>query len=386
MLLVFLKAFLWIFFILGLVIFIHEFGHFIVSKLIGIRVEEFAFGYGKKIIGKKIGHTNYRINMIPYGGYVKLFGEEKGSDRPYSFSSKSIKMKSLVIIAGVLMNFILAVILFYFVLFFKSYNIFIPRISNYNFIGGDVYIQNKPIVENIIEDTPAAKVNFPRDVVIWSVDGNEIADVEEFVDYLSNHKNSEIKIKILSFEGQWKDISVIPSETGEEGVLLGVEFYDVIASFYKLDYSNTKIFSGLSHTINFTGYTLDVFKDLIMISFKEKSITPVSEGVSSPVGVANRIFELVRAGDIIEIFNLAAGVNLSLAIINLVPIPGLDGGYLIFLLLEKVRGKKIAEKYQEWATKIGFVFLITLGILVTIKDFIQFDILPRFGNLIKNLF
>jgi len=386
MLLVFLKAFLWIFFILGLVIFIHEFGHFIVSKLIGIRVEEFAFGYGKKIIGKKIGHTNYRINMIPYGGYVKLFGEEKGSDRPYSFSSKSIKMKSLVIIAGVLMNFILAVILFYFVLFFKSYSIFIPRISNYNFIGGDVYIQNKPIVENIIEDTPAAKVNFPRDVVIWSVDGNEITDVEEFVDYLSNHKNSEIKIKILSFEGQWKDISVIPSETGEEGVLLGVEFYDVIASFYKLDYSNTKIFSGLSHTINFTGYTLDVFKDLIMISFKEKSITPVSEGVSSPVGVANRIFELVRAGDIIEIFNLAAGVNLSLAIINLVPIPGLDGGYLIFLLLEKVRGKKIAEKYQEWATKIGFVFLITLGILVTIKDFIQFDILPRFGNLIKNLF
>jgi regulator of sigma E protease len=241
-------------------------------------------------------------------------------------------------------------------------------------------------VENIIEDTPAAKANFPHDVVIWSVDGKEITNVEEFVAYLSDHKNTEIKIKTLSFEGQWKDVSVIPSETGREGVLLGVEFYDVMASFYKLDYSNTKIFSGLSHTINFTGYTLDVFKDLIIISFKEKSVTPVSEGVSSPVGVANRIFELVRAGDIIEIFNLAAGVNLSLAIINLVPIPGLDGGYLIFLLLEKIRGKKVAEKYQEWATKIGFVFLITLGILVTVKDFVQFDIIPRFGNLIKSLF
>ena len=138
--------------------------------------------------------------------------------------------------------------------------------------------------------------------------------------------------------------------------------------------------------MNFTGYNLDVFRELIVISFREKSVKPVSEGVSGIVGVANTVLDIVKVGDIPEILNLLAGINLSLALVNLLPIPGLDGGYLLFLLIEKIRGKKLDEKYEEWALRIGFTFLIILAVLITVKDIIQFEIVTRFLNLIKNLF
>ncbi len=383
---VLIKAVLWIVVIIGLVIFIHEFGHFITAKLVGIKVEEFAFGYGKKIFGKKIGDTLYRINVIPYGGYVKLLGEEKETDDPRSYSGKPIKSKVLVISAGVIMNFILAIFIFSLVVALRDYNIFLPRVSDYRFLGAQADVQNKPIVETIIEDTPAAEVDFPTDVVVWSIDGEEICNVDDLLLYLSEHKGEEINIKVLTFIGGWQEVRVTPDDTQREGVLLGVEFYNVIASYYKLDYSNNKALSGLFHTLNFGGYTLEIFKDLIVISFQEKSVKPVSEGVTGIVGVANRVVELVRVGDVVEIFNLAAGINLSLAIINLLPVPGLDGGHLLFLFIEKIRGRKLAEKYQEIATKIGLAFLILLGILVTVKDIMQFDIISKIVALFKNLF
>lgn len=385
-LLILVKTAIWFIFIIGLVIFIHEFGHFISAKLAGVKVEEFAFGFGKKVYGKRIGETLYKINLLPVGGYVRLLGQEEESKKPNSFSTKSLKVKMLVIIAGVVMNFFLAVVTFYIVLSVRNYEIFIPRISEYHFKGAAVSIHNKPIVANIINETPAEEVDFPVDVVIWSVNGKDIEEVTDLTDYLTEHKGEEITIKVLSFYGEWEDITVIPNDTNQEGVLLGVEFYDSIASFYKLDYGRTKVFSGFLHTINFSGYTIDIFKDLVAISVEEKSVKPVSEGVSGVVGVANRVFDLVKIGDIIEILNLIAGINLSLAIINLLPIPGLDGGYLLFMLIEKIRGRKIAEKYQEWAIKIGFIFLAFLGILITIKDIVQFDIIGRLFNRISSLF
>ncbi len=384
--LIYLKAFFWLVFIIGIVIFIHEFGHFIAAKLCRIVVEEFAFGFGKKLIGKKIGGTEYKINIIPYGGYVRLLGEEEELDKEGSFSSKSLTKRVIVITAGVFMNFVLAVFIFYMMFAFRDFSIFLPRISDYNFLGADVEIQDKPIVENVIAGTPAEGVDFPTDVVVWGVDSQEVKNVDDFVTYLSDNKGNEIEIKVLSFEGEWKDITVVPNDTEQEGVLLGVEFYNVVASFYRLDYQKNKLFSGLSHSVNFSGYTFDILKELIIVSFEEKSVKPVSEGVSGVVGVANRVLELVKVKDFWEIFNLMAGVNLSLAIMNLLPIPGLDGGYLLFFIIEKFRGKKMAEKYKQWAIRIGFIFLISLGIIVTLKDIIQFDIVPRFFNAVKSLF
>lgn len=381
-----IKTFIWFILIVGVVIFVHEFGHYIAARIARIKVEEFAFGFGRKVFGKKIGETLYRVNLIPMGGYVRVLGQEEESKDPRSFSKKAFGFKMGVIVAGVIMNFFLAVITFYGVLAIRGYEIHVPRISEYNFWGSQTQIQNKPIIREVIPDTPAAAADFPKDVIIWKVEDIEVTDVADVTNALSAHKGQEIEIELLTFEGNWITRKVTPSDTGREGVLLGVEFYDVVASFYKLDYSHTKFLSGFLHSINFTGYTLDIFKELISISVEEKSVKPVSEGVSGVVGVANRVFELVRVGDMVELLNLVAGINLSLAIINLLPIPGMDGGHAMFLILEKIRGKKIAERYQEWATRIGFVILIVLGILITIKDVIQFDIIERLKNVIGNIF
>jgi len=380
------KTFVWFIFIVGIVIFVHEFGHYMAARIARIKVEEFAFGFGRTVFGRKIGETLYRINLIPMGGFVKVLGQEEDSKDPRSFSKKSFGLKMGVIVGGVVMNFFLAVITFYGVLAIKGYEIYVPRISEYTFWGSHSVIHNKPIIREVIADTPAAKAEFPKDVIIWSINDTEVTDVADVTNALSEHKGQEIDISLLTFEGNWITRKVVPAETDREGVLLGVEFYDVVASFYKLDYSGTKIFSGFLHSVNFTGYTFDIFKELISISVEEKSVKPVSEGVSGVVGVANRVFELVRVGDVVELLNLVAGINLSLAIINLLPIPGLDGGHVMFLVLEKIRGRKIAERYQEWATRIGFILLIILGVLITIKDVIQFDIIERLGNVIRNIF
>ncbi|MBU0975340.1 MAG: site-2 protease family protein [Patescibacteria group bacterium] len=387
-----LKGIFWISFIIGLVIFIHELGHFLAAKLTGIKVEEFALGYGKKIFSRKIGGTIYRINMIPYGGYVKLLGEEKNSKDPQSFSQKGFWSKTLVLVAGVTMNFLLAAFTFYIILGFKNFEILLPRYTDFSFLGAKTEVQNKPFVSEIIENTPADDVNFPVNSLVWAVDDQEIVGTNQFTQYLQNHKGEQIKIKLMVLgtewwqSGNWQEVYVTPNDTKEEGVLLGVKFEGSVASYYKLDYSNSKLLSGFIHSLNFSGYNMNVLGELVKISFQEKSVKPVSEGVSGIVGLANTTYDLVKVGDIFDILNLLGVVNISLAIMNLLPIPALDGGYLLILVIEKITRKKVSEKFQEWGVRIGFISMIILGVLITVKDIIQFNIFERIFTFIRNLF
>ncbi|MDD3647833.1 MAG: site-2 protease family protein [Candidatus Dojkabacteria bacterium] len=387
-----LKGIFWITFIIGLVIFIHELGHFLAAKLAGIKVEEFALGYGKKLFSKKISDTVYRVNLIPYGGYVKLLGEEKSSKDPKSFSQKGFLPKAMVLVAGVVMNFLLAVFTFYVILGFKNFEILLPRYTDFTFLGGKTEIQNKPFVSEIIEDTPAEKADFPANSLIWAVDDQDIVGTNQFTQYLQDHKGQQIKIKLMVLgtewwqSGSWQEVYVIPNDTKEAGVLLGVRFEGSVASYYKVDYSNSKILSGFLHSLNFTGYNLNVLGELVKISFEEKSVRPVSEGVSGIVGLANTTYDLVKVGDIFDILNLLGVVNISLAIMNLLPIPALDGGYLLILVIEKITKRKVSEKYQEWGVRVGFILMIVLGILITVKDVIQFNIFGRALTFLKNLF
>ncbi len=331
MILILLKTFLWIAFIVGLVIFIHELGHFIAAKIFKVKVEEFAFGFGKKIFSRKIGETLYRINFIPYGGYVKLLGEEEELDHPKSFSKKSFLAKFIIILSGVTMNFFLAIVIFSLYLFLSNYTVIIPRVTeedNYRFLGCVYDLQDKPGVYKVSEGTPAAEANFPEKVFLWSLDGEDIKSTDHFTKMLEKNLDKEITIKVFTFDGEWKDIKVTPRQTDEEGVYLGIVFYDVVYPIYKLDYSRNKLLSGMLHTTNILGYTVDIFADLVLTSFREKTVKPVSENTVGVIGVANTIFDLVKIGNLMEIINLIAIVNISLTIVNLFTIPGIDGGYI----------------------------------------------------------
>lgn len=138
-----LQAFLWFVFIIGLVVFIHELGHFVSAKLVGITVEEFAFGFGKAVLKKNFKGTLYRINFLPIGGYVKLLGEEEDIDEPGSFRNKSLIARAFVICAGVIMNLILAIIVFYGILIIKDYEIYLPVASDFSFVGNVAQRQKK---------------------------------------------------------------------------------------------------------------------------------------------------------------------------------------------------------------------------------------------------
>jgi len=384
---VLLQALLWFLFIIGLVVFVHELGHFSAAKISGIKVEEFAFGFGKKIISKKIGETLYRINMIPLGGYVKLFGEEEKVNDPRSFSSKSIPARFFVITAGVIMNIFLAIFIFFIFIGVQKNVVYLPKISNYNFILANEEVHRKPVVAEIIEDTPASEVDFPKDVLLWKINDIDIKDVEFFQEELKKYAGQEVTIQYRPIStGQLKEINVKIAEDNGEDLLLGVRFDNRVGYFYKLDYSQYKFGSGIIHSVNFLGYNLVTFKDLIILSFEEKSPAPVAEGVVGVIGVADVILSLVKVGTLNDFLELLASINLMLALANILPIPGLDGGHIVFIALEKLLGKKVAEKYEIIGIKIGFIILITLGILITVKDIIQFDIVPRTINYIKNLF
>lgn len=384
---VLLIAFLWFVFIIGIVVFIHEFGHFIVAKLTHTKVEEFAFGFGKKLLGKKIGDTLYKINLIPLGGYVMLLGEEKVSKKQGSFSAKSIGARALIIAAGVFMNLLLAVVIFYIVLPIQKFEVYFPIIANYKFLGARVTEEEKPVIEGVIDGTEASRVNFPTNVIVWSADDTDIGGVDDFLKIIEENQNKEISIKVLSIDsGNFETVAVTPNNNNDKGVLLGVQFDDVVAPFYKLDYSHVKPLSGVVHSVNFIGYNLAAFKELVVISVKERSVKPVSSGVVGVVGVADVILSLVKVGNVIDLFVLLAGVNLMLAVANIIPIPGFDGGHLFFIVLEKLRGRKIAEKYQQWAIRIGFLFSILLGVTIAVKDLIQFNVFSRLIHWIQNLF
>jgi regulator of sigma E protease len=387
-----LQGVFWLVTIIGIVILIHEFGHFIAAKILGVRVEEFAFGFGRSIVSKKVGDTLYRINLIPYGGYVKLLGEGEESKAKGSFSAKPIWVRSIIVSAGIFMNFVLAVCVFYLVIITNDFKITLPNHSDYKFIGAEVEIHDKPYVKSIVENSPADEAGLPDNSIIWAIDDIDIKSINDFQTYLEDHKGEKIKIELIVYGEDWwesgemQEISVRLREEDEEGVLLGVEYAPQVASIYNIDYSNNKIFSGLAHSVNFAGYNGAVLKDLIVYSFKEREVETISKSVGGVVSLANVTYELVKVGSVIDILNLLAITNLLLGIMNLLPIPALDGGYLLFFLIEKVRGKKLSEKYQEWAIKIGFIVLIALGIAITVKDVIQFNVFGRVFTFFKNLF
>jgi len=370
----------------GIVIFIHEFGHFITAKFSGIKVEEFAFGFGKKIFGKKVGDTEYKLNLFPLGGYVRLLGQEQESDNPRSYSKKNVGIRLIVLLAGVVMNFICAIVTFFIILGIRDFEIYVPKLAEYHFYGAVSEVQNKPVIAEVIEGTAASEAQLPVNSFIWSIGGIDIKEVNDLNNLLERFEGQEVVMRLLSNSGQWKDITITPREVEEEGVLLGVKYYDGVASYYKLDYTRNKLFAGVLHSFNFTGYTLSVFKDLIVLSFEEKSVEPISTGVHGVVGMATVLLDVVRVGEVADILELLANVNISLFLVNLLPIPGLDGGYILILVLEKILRRKIPERYQEWGVRIGLGVLVLLAILIGIKDVVQFDIIGRLFNRIKSLF
>ncbi|HEX8932568.1 MAG TPA: M50 family metallopeptidase [Patescibacteria group bacterium] len=377
--------------ILSVLVLIHEAGHYFVAKKFGIKVEEFGFGLPPRIWGKKKGETIYSLNWLPIGGFVKLFGEDEAGagrisvkheevkgDKSRAFYARPIGQRAAVIVAGVVMNTLLAVAIYYLFMFLGGFKTELPLIGKHNFFLVNQHVNTDVIINEVAKDSPAAMAGIRPFVKMLAVNDKKIASVEDFSNTIKADKGKAIIL-------QWQDQKTMkisqavvtprinpPKNQGA----LGVSFFPVATVTLSYDTPLQKTFSGFIHPANLLVYNFDVLGTLINLSVKEKNIKPVSEGVSGPVGIfslVGSIIDIPNAKErVLQLLNLAGLLSISLAFFNVLPIPGLDGGRLLFIIIEAVTRRKVNQKVEGYAHAIGMIILIALIILITFKDIGQF--------------
>lgn len=361
--------------ILGFLIFIHEFGHFIAAKRLGVKVEEFGIGYPPAIWKKKKGETIYSINLIPFGGFTKLYGEE-GEEHikdPKSFVSQSPWKKVVITIGGVAMNFLLAVIIFYFLLGFSGFKSQLPLLPDYKFPLGTQ--QNFSMILGIAEDSPAEEAGLEFEDVILKGNGFELKDSNQLIEFINENKGQEIILTIRkSATDEVKEVKVIPRlEIPEDQGAIGIAIRDIAEIRYDRFWQKSTV--GFLHSLNLSHYSLVGLGYYVKTSIIEKEVEILASSVVGPVGILALTRLTIQEGFSQVIFLLAL-FSLALFILNIMPIPPLDGGRLAFIVFEAVTKKKIPSKIERRIQEAGIVFFIILFILVTFKDLIQFkDIL-----------
>lgn len=343
--------------VLGVIVFVHELGHFAVAKLFGVKVDEFGLGFPPKILGKKVGETEYTLNLIPLGGFVKIMGEDgENRDDQRSFGSKKIWQRALILSAGVIMNFLLAVALFSFI-FFAKFPQDVTGVPEDQLPSNieESYVQ----INGVAEDSPAAEAGLVSMDRILQVNDYEISKIEEFQSYTSERKGETVALKIQR-EGEVFEKNVLVRADHPEGAV-GVSLSSVAVAEYSL---LGAIKEGFIYALNLSKMIVESFYQLLTDLLYKGSTTMQ---VSGPVGIVNMTEQAAQLG-LLVLLNFTALISINLAIINILPFPALDGGRIVFLLAEKVKGSPVNQEFEAKIHSTGFMILMLLMVLVTFQD------------------
>jgi len=352
--------------VLFVLILVHEWGHFIVAKKTGMRVDEFGIGFPPKLFGVKKGETEYTFNALPIGGFVKIFGEngtdEVDGDR--AFASRPKWAQALVLIAGVTMN-----ILFAWLLFSVTYMVGVPTMVEESSAGPNAQL----LIAGTLPDSPASVIPAGSKIVSVTtsfVDSNDSVinpTPSSFSEFVTNNGGSEI-IVTYNYAGEVAEAKVIPTQ----GLIVEEpERYAVGASLALVETQKqpfgTALVNGFTSTVNGLGaITVGLFT-LISQSF---SGTADFTQVAGPIGIVGMVGDAAAFG-LTAVLTFTAVISLNLAVINLLPFPALDGGRLVFVAIEAVTGKDIPPEWTGRINLIGFVLLLTLMVAVTYNDIIN---------------
>lgn len=352
--------------VISILIFVHEFGHFVFAKRAGMKVEEFGFGFPPRLFGIKRGETVYSINLIPFGGFVKILGEEGGHENePRSFSAKPILARLSVVVAGVTMNFLLAV----FLLMLGNFLGLRIGLIDEN-LALNTNAKNKQIqIIQVAENSPAktADLRLLDEIVGFKIDGvvKNVLSTKEVQDFVL--KNAGVKSVILiKRAGQSLEKEILPRKRPPEGqgalgislALTGVVSYPWYESIWR------GVYDAVMLTINtILGYWL-LIKTLLI---KGKLMADVS----GPIGIATMTGQAARIG-LNYLIQFVAMISINLAVLNIIPFPALDGGRALTLIVEKIKGSPVNRKIENMVNTAGFALLIALMIYVTIKDISRF--------------
>ena len=358
-----------IFFIILLVlVLIHEAGHFFTARYFGIRVDEFGFGFPPKIFSIKRGETEYSFNLLPIGGFVRIFGESpdeesiNGKDADKSLINKPKYQQALVLFAGVFANFILASILFSIVFFMGS-----PLATDSIPLSAKTNMNEKLVVLSTLKDGPADKAGLKAGDIILGAETEEEKLIkpsfEEFINF-SNKPGEVIQISFLR-NNKENSLTVIPEENISLGrAFIGISPGVLISGEFSLLQS---IKYGFETSVLTAKDTIYSFAKLFGGNEEAKK---VADSVIGPVGLV-KVTGIVSDIGIGYLLSFMALISISLAVINLLPFPALDGGRLFFLIIEKIKGSRINPKIANSVNSIGFIVLILLMLVVTYKDILQ---------------
>lgn len=322
--------------VLSMLVMFHEFGHFIIAKLSGVKVNEFSIGFGPQILKKKYGESEYSFRALLFGGYVALDGEDKNSNDPRSIANKPWPIRLAVFAAGSFMNIFLAFLLLFMVFYI---------------IGSPV-----PQVKSVISGYPAQKMGIlPGDKIIM-VNNTKINDWNELEKSINSSGNKVISLKIkrnnIVFTKEIKPI--FDSKTSKNMIGIIPEYKRSIYLAIKTSIYQTIYFSKI------------IILSLIMLITGKIS----ANDIMGPVGIVQAVGTVARTGTL-NLLAFAALISVNLGLFNLLPLPALDGGRILFVLVEVLRGKPISPEKEGYVHYIGFILLIALLLFVTYKDLIR---------------
>lgn len=331
--------------IIAVLILVHEWGHFVAARRIGITVYEFSLGFGTKLFSKKKDGVEYSLRLIPLGGYVRMAGEEPGdAEDPNGFDKRTPLEKMIVSFAGPFMNFVLAVLIF--ILIFAVIGVAQPV--------------DKAIIGEVIKDKPAYQAGLQKGDKILAVNQQEISSWEDFVGVIQDEPAHQPMLVTIERAGKTSELTVIPTVNESTGKsILGV--------YSQIRYERLGIFNaikmGFVQTYQMTVLLLQGLGMLI-------SGGASASDLAGPVGITSMVGEAARGG-IVYLLSFTAFLSINLGILNMLPIPALDGSRFVFAIVEAIRRKPMDPEKEGFIHWMGFLFLMGLIVLATYNDIVR---------------
>lgn len=359
--------------VISIIVLIHEFGHFIVAKKLGVKVEKFSLGFGPKIFGKKVGETEYVVSALPLGGYVKLLGEDPSEELPpgdekRSYSKLPPYKKFLIIFCGPFFNFILAAIIFTII-----------------FTMGRPVL--KPVIGGVIKGHPAAKAGLKKGDIITEINGIKIKSWQSLSKYIQKYGKTTITLAIKVPKGLHGHSEGMRERSGHEGkksyfiklkpvAVAGLNVFGQKTKRYIIGiypsqnavyYKYSNIFNSFYSSLKEIWFI--IYITVISLFYLIAGKLPASD-LGGPIMIAQLSGRAASMG-ISDFFYFIAFISVNIGLINLFPIPALDGGHLLFSIIEMIKRKPLSVKFQETAAKVGFALLILLLLFVSYNDIIR---------------
>jgi regulator of sigma E protease len=340
--------------LLGIIIFVHEIGHFLSAKLVGVRVLKFSLGFGPKLLSRKYGDTEYLISSIPFGGYVKMFGEEAGEElkeeeKPFSYSHQPVWKRFIIVFSGPFFNLIFALIIF-FIIFVYGLPVLLPEVGE------------------VLKSSPAEVAGLIKGDTILSINGYRINQWDEMTKIIHNSPGRNLifevkrQEKIISFTimPEKKVIKDIFGQDKEIG-LIGIKPSG--NTFIK----KSGLYAAMTDSFKRT-WEISVLTVISIIKLIQR-IIPM-ETLGGPILIVQMAGEQASQG-LLNFFLFMAIININLGVLNLLPIPVLDGGHILFLGIEAIRRKPLNEKFINIAQRVGLALILSIMAFALYNDLMR---------------